>query len=197
MMNIKQNVDYIKEEMQNDEKMLESALRLESWFRRNQKPLIALVVILVLFGIGYSANTWYQANTQQKISNYYENALKGDESAITALKESKSNLYDLYRFKQALKNNDTESLKALESSKDSIIAQFAKMQNASLEKNLTALNSKDSGDLGYLQAAFLEIQAGNMQKAKEILSKIKNDSPIKELANTLAHFSIKGTKNAE
>ena len=69
MMNIKQNVDYIKEEMQNDEKMLESALRLESWFRRNQKPLIALVVILVLFGIGYSANTWYQANTQQKISN--------------------------------------------------------------------------------------------------------------------------------
>ena len=71
------------------------------------------------------------------------------------------------------------------------------MQNASLEKNLAVLNSKDSGDLGYLQAAFLEIQAGNTQKAKEILSKIKNDSPIRDLANALAHFSIKGTKYAE
>ena len=196
-MSIKQNVDYIKEEMQNDEKMLEGLLRLESWFRRNKKHLIALAVILVLFGGGYSANTWYQENTQQKLSNTYTNALKGDESAIAALKESKSNLYDLYRFQQALKNNDTESLKALESSKDSIIAQFAKMQNASLEKNLAVLNSKDSGDLGYLQAAFLEIQAGNTQKAKEILSKIKNDSPIRDLANALAHFSIKGTKYAE
>lgn len=196
-MSLKQNVEYIKEEMTNDEKMLEGLLRLESWFRRYKLALFTLLGILIVAIIGYIGNNYYQHNKQQNLANAYEKALKGDEVALKILKDSKSRLYDLYLFKNALKSNDTAMLKTLESSRDPIIAQFATAQTASLNKDINLLNSQNAGDFGYLQAALLEIKAGNLQKAREILAKIKNDSPIRDLANSLTHLSIKGTENAK
>ncbi|WP_299548554.1 hypothetical protein [uncultured Helicobacter sp.] len=196
-MSLKQNVEYIKEEMNNDEKMLEGLLRLESWFRRYKSALLTLFGIFIIAIVGYFGNNYYQENKQQNLANAYEKALKGDESALKVLKDSKSRLYDLYLYQNALKSNDTDTLKVLSNSKDPIIAQFAKAQVASLSKDLDMLNSQNSGDFGYLQAALLEIQAGNLQKAREILTKIKNDSPIRDLANALTHLSIKGIENAK
>lgn len=196
-MNLKQNVDFIKEEMSNDEKMLEGLIRFESWFKRYKTPLIALLVGVIVFALGYMGNNYYQENKQQELSRLYEKALKGEENAITSLKNSQSKLYDLYLFQKALKDNDKESLKSLESSKDPIIAQFSKVQNASLNSNLSILDSQEANDFGYLQAAFLEIEAGRIQEAKVILSKIQNDSLVRDFANALEHLSIQGTSNAK
>lgn len=196
-MSLKQNVDFIKEEMNNDEKMLEGLIRFESWFKRYKTTLIAFAIIILVLTFGYMGNHYYQETKQQEISNLYEKALKGDENALLALQNSKSKLYDLYLFQEALKTNDEKILKTLESSKDSIIAQFSKLQNASLSQNLNALDSKESGDFGYLQAAFLEIQAGKTQEAKVILSKIQNDSPVRDFANALEHLSIQGINNGK
>ncbi|TLD87830.1 tetratricopeptide repeat protein [Helicobacter sp. MIT 05-5294] len=196
-MSLKQNVDFIKEEMSNDEKMLEGLIRFEGWFKRYKIPLIALAVGIVLLSLGYMGNNYYQEKKQQEISALYTESLKGDEEAIALLKDSKSRLYDLYLFQNALKGNNLEELKALESSKDPVIAQFAKAQNASLNHDLSTLDSQVSGDFGYLQAAFLEIQAGKIQEAKVILSKIQNDSSVRDFANALEHLSIQGVKNAQ
>ena len=48
-MSLKQNVEYIKEGIDNDEKMLEGLLRFEGWFKRNKNLLIA-IAILIVFG---------------------------------------------------------------------------------------------------------------------------------------------------
>lgn len=196
-MSLKQNVDFIKEEMNNDEKMLEGLIRFESWFKRYKTTFIALTIIILVLIFGYMGNNYYQETKQQEISSLYKKALEGDENALLALQNSKSKLYDLYLFQEALKTNDEKTLKTLESSKDSIIAQFSKLQNASLSQNLNALDSKESGDFGYLQAAFLEIQAGKTQEAKVILSKIQNDSPVRDFANALEHLSIQGINNGK
>lgn len=196
-LSLKQNIEYIKKEMDNDEKMLEGLLRFESWLKRYKTIVLVLLGILIVASIGYVGNAYYQANQQQTLAEAYDRALKGDESAVAMLKKSQSRLYDLYLFQRALQSNDTATLKTLETSKDFIIAQFAKAQNASLNKDLDALNSQNAGDFGYLQASFLELEAGNPQKAREILAKIKNDSPIRDLANALTHLSIKGIHNAE
>ncbi|WP_297578265.1 hypothetical protein [uncultured Helicobacter sp.] len=196
-MSLKQNVDFIKEEMSNDEKMLESLIRFEGWFKRYKILLIALLIGIVVLAFGYMGNNYYQENQQQKLSNLYEEALKGDENAIISLKNSQSRLYDLYLFQKALESNNKETLKKLESCKDPIIAQFSKSQNASLNQDLNTLDSKESGDFGYLQAAFLEIQASKSKEAKVILSKIQNDSPIRDFANALEHLSIQGNNDVK
>ncbi len=196
-MSLKQNIEYIKKEMDNDEKMLEGLLRFESWLKRNKTTLLMLLAVLIVASVSYVGNVYYQKNKQQTLAEAYDRALKGDENAVAILKDSQSRLYDLYLFQHALKSNDTATLKTLETSKDFIIAQFAKTQNASLNQDLNVLNSQSAGDFGYLEASFLELQAGNPQKAREILSKIKNDSPIRDLANALTHLSIQGIHNAK
>ncbi len=196
-MNLKENVRYIREEMVSDEKMLEGLLRFESWLKRYKNILIGIAVLIVIFVAGYVGNQYYQAAKEQKIANDYAQALKGNTTSIESLKNSQSKLYDLYQFQKALQTNDTQALKTLESSKDPLIAQFAKIQKASLESDFSVLNTQSTGDFGHLQAAFLEIQKGNLQSAREILTKIPNDSPIKDLANALEHLSIKGIKNAQ
>lgn len=196
-MSLKQNVNFIKEEMGNDEKMLVGILRLESWFKRYKIPLIALVIGVMILSLGYIGNNYYQEKKQQEISSLYEKSLIGDKNAIVALKNSQSKLYDLYLFQKAVETNDKEILKTLESSKDPIIAKFAKTQNASLNQNLDILNSQASNDFGYLQAAFLEIQAGKIQEARAILSKIQNDSLVRDFANALEHLSIQGVNNVQ
>lgn len=196
-MSLKQNVNYIKEEINNDEKMLEGLIRFEGWFRRYKIPLVVIAVLLVLFGIGYSANNYYQESQKEKNAQLYQKAILGDEAALASLKESKSLLYDLYLYQKALKENDTTTLKALESSKDPMIAKLSKQQNQSLNQDLAGLNSKDSNELGYLEAAFLEIKKGNTKEAKAILAKVPNDSAIKEIANSLEHLTIKGISDAK
>ena len=50
-MSLKQNVNYIKEEINSDEKMLEGLIRIESWYKRYKIPLIILVALLVVGGV--------------------------------------------------------------------------------------------------------------------------------------------------
>lgn len=193
-MSLRQNVNYIKDEFNNNEKMLEGLIRFEKWFKHYKIPIIVLVAALISWLVVYNIMSYYQEKQQLKIANFYEKALLGDEMAIQSLKESQSKLYDLYLFQKALFANDKATLEQLQSSKDPIIAKFSKYQNASLNRNIEVLNLQDSTEFGYLQAAFLEIEKGDFKEAKNILEKIQNNSPTKDIANALEHLTIKGIK---
>ncbi|PZT48031.1 hypothetical protein B6S12_06085 [Helicobacter valdiviensis] len=193
-MSMKQNLNFIKEEINNDEKMLEGLIRFEGWFKRYKIPLIALAVFVILLGIGYYANGIYTNMQNEKNYNFYSQALQGDEKALNSLKESKSKLYDLYLFKNAIGNNDSKTLKSLESSKDPIIARFAKAQNASLNKDTSTLSQNSLGEFALLEAAYLQIQKGDFKAADAILLKIPDNSPTKEIANALTHLKAGSEK---
>ncbi|MDE5603378.1 MAG: hypothetical protein K2I71_05610, partial [Helicobacter sp.] len=143
-MSLQQNVDYIKNELNNNEKMLEGLIRFEGWFKHYKIPIIVLVVALVSWLVVYNIMSYYQERQKLKIANFYEKALLGDEVALEALKQSQSRLYDLYLFQKALSSNDKTILEQLQSSKDPIIAKFSKYQNASLNRNIEILDRQDS-----------------------------------------------------
>ncbi|CAM2974602.1 hypothetical protein [Helicobacter burdigaliensis] len=193
-MSMKQNLDFIKKEINNDEKMLEGLIRFEGWFKRYKTPLVILVVFMVLLCIGYYANGIYTDMQKQKNYNFYSKALEGDKEALQSLKNSKSKLYDLFLFKEAIASNDNDTLKTLENSKDSIIAKFAKAQNASLNKDIPELSQSSSGEFALLEAAYLQIQKGDFKAADTILLKIPDNSPTKEIANALMHLKAGDTK---
>ena len=180
-MSLEQNIHYIKEEFNKDEKLLASMIRFEKWIKRYKIYLIILAVFILGSIIIYTANEYYQEYQQQQISKLYDKSLLGDEESIQKLKQSQSKLYDLYLLKQAITNNNENSLDYLQSSsKDPFIAKLAKYQNASLKRDIRTLALKDSTELGYLEAAFLDIQKGNLQEARDILIKIQTTIPTKK-----------------
>lgn len=192
-MSLKQNVEYIKEGIDNDEKMLEGLLRFEGWFKRNKNLLIAVAILIVFGFIGYEANKIYADNKSEKNAKAYEMALKGDEKSMEMLKNSKSKLYDLYRFQNAVSSKDINTLKELQSSKDAMISKLAKYQYATLSKDSQALMDNDLESLGYLQNALIQIQNGKYKEAQEALNKAQNNPQTEEIANALKHLNLKGT----
>lgn len=153
-MSLRQNVNYIKDEFNNNEKMLEGLIRFEKWFKHYKIPIIVLVAALISWLVVYNIMSYYQEKQQLKIANFYEKALLGDEMAIQSLKQSQSKLYDLYLFQKALSSNDQVILEQLQSSKDPIIAKFSKYQNASLNRNIEVLNLQDSQSLAIFKLLF-------------------------------------------
>lgn len=190
-MDFKKGLGYIKQEIDTNEKMLESAFRIESVLRKYKTPLIIIITAIIVFLVGYNANNYYKEIKQEEFSKLYTLALKDDKDAIKKLEESQSHLYDLYLFQRAIKTEDIDTLKKLENSKVSLIAQLSRYQSASIEKNKDAL--KDSNiDLGKLQAALIDIQNKNLNEAKTILNSIPDDSFVKDISRELEHLSIKG-----
>lgn len=194
-LDFKKGLGYIKEEIDSNEKMLEGVFRLESVLRKYKMPLIAIIVAIIVFTIGYTANSYYRENKQQELSNLYTLALQDNKEAIVKLEESKSSLYDLYLFQKAIKTQDLETLKQLKNSKVDILAKFASYQSASIEKNKKELKSS-SIDFAKLQIALLDIQEKNINEARIMLDQVPNDSFVKEIAKELEHLSIKGETNA-
>lgn len=194
-LDFKKGLGYIKEEIDSNEKMLEGVFRLESILKKYKMPLIAIIVAIIVFTIGYSANSYYQENKQQELSSLYTLALQENKEAIAKLKESKSSLYDLYLFQKAVKEGDAEILNKLKDSKVAILAKFAEYQSASLDKNKTELENSTI-DFAKLQVALLNIQEKNTNEARTMLEQIPDDSFVKEIAKELEHLSIKGETNA-
>lgn len=194
-MSVENNVKYIKEELSNDEKMLEGLLRFEEWYKKYRKVILTLCVIAIVVLAGWLLYDYI--HTKQQESNYlaYETLVKNPEDAQAKEKLSKSNskLWDLWQFSEAIKNGDIQMLEQLKGSKDFMIAHLASYQLASLKQDSQSLQT-NSSDLAQLQAAFLLLPK-DKELAQKLLVKIPATSSAKEISNTLNHLSIKGLDN--
>ncbi|MGP1449864.1 MAG: hypothetical protein ACTTJS_01895 [Wolinella sp.] len=199
-MSLKENVNYIKEEIGQEEKMLEGLIRFEGWFKKYKLPLLALTGLIVATIIGSSGYEYLKEREAQKISAIYSKLLENpDDSALLAkLKSSGSTLYELFLFHKGSQNSDKAILEGLKDSKDEIIASLAAYQLASLSKDssqLATYTQKDKtlfGDLAFMGRAYLLMGEGKIAEANEILQKIPADSPIKSVAKFLEHYTLKG-----
>lgn len=199
-MSLKENVSYIKEEIGQEEKMLEGLIRFEGWFRRYKTLLLSALALLVALWVGLEGYGWYKEHQAQKANALYEQLLQNPTDAALAqeLQKSGSELYELFLFHKASQKSDTEALSALQGSKNEIIASLASYQIASLSKDsqkLEAYTQKEGvlfGDLALMGRAYLLMQEGKIEEAKVALDKISVDSPIKGVAKFLEHFTAKG-----
>ncbi|RAX54874.1 hypothetical protein CCY99_01635 [Helicobacter sp. 16-1353] len=194
-MSIKNNLNYIKNEFSNDEKILESAFKLEILYKR-YKHIIWGLGILILFGIcAYGIHSYYNEYNAKKYSNVYSSLLENPND--TALKEQlqKGNptLYSMFILQQALKNGNLSELESLSKDKNSLISSIALYHLGSFDRNISQLEQVDKyalGDLSKLQQAYELIDENKISEAQIILDKIPQDSQLNELKQLLKHYMI-------
>lgn len=198
-MSLKENIEMVKEELNQEEKMFENAVRTERFVKKYKMPLIGALTAIVVVLVG---NTLYQANVESKIASSNEAYMKllkspTDAQAIKTLKENNSALYDAWQLKLALENGDKTKLESLKSSKYSVVSDLAFYESATLNKDTSALNiytKKENAiykDMALLDASVLLMQAGKTEEAKEKLSEIDNKSSLKKTAQMLQHYGVK------
>ena len=198
VVSLKENIEMVKNELNSEEQFFEKAVQTERFVKKYKKPLIGLITAAILaIGTGSA----YDIYTQNKIdqSNAAFNVLMADPDDQTAQEQLRTlnpKLYDVWLLSKALKSKDQEALRTLQSSNAVAVADLAAYELSAIEEDVGGLENyaQKSGallkDLALIEVAVLLIEKGDVTSAKEKLSMIDMNSPLYELAQSLAHYGV-------
>lgn len=190
-MSIQDDVKYVKSELSGDEKILESAFKLETLYKKYKFVIWGTVAALLLFFIG---STVMESMKESRLADANKAFLTlqknpADAPALETLKTKNPALFELFTFSEAVKKQDAAALKTLSTSKNEVVADSSKYVTANLEKK--APESKLYKEMAELEGAYLAMKAGDTAKAKEKLDLIDARSPVAPLATLLKHATLK------
>jgi len=188
---IKDDVNFVKKELSSDEKVLESAFKLETIYKKHKGKIWSLLIVAVVVFAG-SATMESIHETKLATANEAFLALQvkaDDTEALKILKENNPALFELFSYSQAVKKHDAKALEVLSKSTNSIIADASAYTAATLNKK--PVDSKLYKEMALFDEAYLAIQAGDTKKAKAKLEEIDGRSPLAVLTEFLKHSLIK------
>lgn len=183
----------IKKELSSDEKVLESAFKLETIYKKHKVKIWLLIIVLVL---SFFTKIIIDKIESDKllVANSALISLQQDASNTEALETLKANnpkLYDLYLYSAAVKDENKDVLHELQNSENGIVADASKYSLEALESKLTD-DSKLYNEFALLSGAYSSIRNGELEMAKSKLELIDDRSPLGTVASYLMHATIKG-----
>ena len=190
-MSIKDDVNYIKNELSSEEKFLESFVKTERFFKKYKKLIVVLIIAVIVGSIAFLVKTkldeknLYEANIA--LSNFLEN---GNQNSLDELKEKNRDLYEIALYldaKNEFKNADI-NLKYL---KELLDFQVALLNSNQSELDLVSKKADFLlKDYAIFNQALILVNNQKYAEAREILGKISQDSRAFELATLLKHYLV-------
>lgn len=210
-MSIKNNIKQIQEEFKGDEKILESAFKLERLYYKYKYILFAIIAILVVWFAYHEFSSYQKDKKAIATTQIYNQLIKdpNNQALLDDLKANSKDLFDLFEYSQAMKNADTQKLKSVIDSRSGIdknpdiIKIMADYQYSSYLKNYQGLeNATNTGmkDLALLQEAHLLQQNSKTQQAQNLLNQIIHStlpSPSLQIAVLLKHYGVSDHNSLE
>ena len=190
-MSIKDDVNYVKKELTGDEKILESAFKIEGLYKKYKFVIWGVAAALILFFAGKTAmDAMHEAKLAEANQAFLTLQTKADDTqALQTLKEKNPALFELFSFAQAVKKQDVKALNTLAGSSNAVIADSSKYVAATLENKSS--DSKLYKELALLEEAYLAIKAGDVKSARSKLELIDERSSFSMLASLLKHSTLK------
>lgn len=191
-MSMKENVDFVKEELNSEEKFLEGTVKVERFYKKYKALIIGLVTILVVALIAFGVSNYLNEKNAIASNIAFDKVIADptDKEALNTLKESNNKLYEVALYLQAKKDGKypetnipylkelTEYQKALTSSDVSKLNTLS-MQNDFLLKEFAIFNK-----------ALILVNEGKYKEAKIALNLIQKSSKASELSTLLQHHLL-------
>jgi hypothetical protein len=191
---LKEGISQIKDELDSQERFLESIIKLERFFKKHLKSVVFFIVLVIVVVFTMVFYDYLKTDRLKESNKIYLSLLKSpDEISLKRLEDINVKLYNLYRFQVALKSGDISKLKEIELSvKDPILENLLKYQISSLEeKGLLKYSQMDNTvlkDLSIIEAAIISFENNSSEKAEDILSFIGSDSSFYQMKQSLKHY---------
>jgi hypothetical protein len=191
-MSIKENANYVKNELSSDEKLLESVLKFETLYKKHKIKIWAILAAVVLFFISVAASQAWRDHKNEKANEALLQlaANPDNKEALAELEKNNQSLYELYSYQIASQKNDIKKLEELSKSQNQMIADLSGYAVGSLNQK-----PKDSvyyQDLVTIEKAYEAISKKDFAKAKELLDTIDEKSPMHSVAKLYKHYTISG-----
>jgi len=104
-LSIKENLESVKNELNQEEKFFEQAVKTERFVKKYKRPLITLAGAVLVLIVGMTAYDYYQKNKIEKANAAYLALVKNsaDSAAAGDLKSLSPALYDAWQLSVATK----------------------------------------------------------------------------------------------
>lgn len=198
-MSLKEDLVTVKEQLNAEEQVIENYIKSERFFKRYKKVFIGVGIAFVLGATSYVGFNIYAEHNREKANEAYSILLKDPKntSALETLKNSNERLYNIFMFAQAMHSDNVEALKKVAINQEPIISDIAAYQSALLSNDTVGMKKYGANqnavfkELAVLAEAKTLMESGKSAKARDVLEKIPFDSPLKEAAMMMAHFTVK------
>ena len=191
-MSLKENVNYVKDELNTEEKFLESFVKVERFYKKYKLIIIVAFVIIIGGAIAlYTIKSIQDANKIEAniaFSKVLENPK--DIDAMNILKEKSTQLYQIAEYIQANKEGKPSDTQV------KYLKELSTYQKALEEKDITKLNTVSMQndfllkEFAIFNKALILTNEGKYEDAKLALKLIPSDSKVNDLVNTLKHFLV-------
>ena len=190
-MNIADAGKEIKKELSGDEKVLESAFKLETLYKKHKFKIWGIAAALVIFFGGKAIQqTMHEAQLAQANEAFLVlQKNPTDKESFKILEENNPALLELFFYSQAVKNQDAKTLKTLSTSKNTVIADASAYSAGVINKQ--PVDSTLYNEMALFEEAYVAIGAGDVKTAKEKLELIDERSPLAVITGFLKHSIIK------
>lgn len=188
-MSLKDNVNYIKEEISTEEQFLEGFVKFERIYKKYKFIIISSVALLVIGVAGSAIKDYIDNDTKQKANIAYNKLLvnSNDTASLAILKDSNEKLYNIFMAmtKQDGATVDTPYLKELTEYSTAL----EKSDMATLN-SLTLNQEFILSEYALINKALLQTKNGEYKEAKATLSLISKESPVSQIADSLKHHLV-------
>ncbi|WP_428025237.1 hypothetical protein [Arcobacter sp.] len=190
-MSLKDNMDFVKEELNSEEKFLESFVKIERFFKKYKQIIISVAAIIVLAIVAFSVTSYLKEQNKIKANIVFQELLKNpnDKKALESLKDLNTRLYEIVLYSQKANEKDitinTEFFKELLAYEKAVKEQnINKLNDVSMEKNFLLK------EFAIFNRALILTENGKYQEAKDALKMIPETSQVKDLVALLNHYLI-------
>jgi len=191
-MSLKENVEFVKKELDSEEKFLESFVKVERFYKKNKKILLAGVVALVVGVSGYSIKNYVNAQNKAQSNIAFTQFLNdnNNEAALATLKDTNTRLYNVALYIKSKNSPTTDVVN------DKYLGTLVAYKKAIEEKNIEQLNTlsmqKDFllKEFALFNKALILTQEGEYSQAKQTLQLIQKDSQVSDLVALLNHYLL-------
>lgn len=191
-LSIKDSINEAKEKFESDEKMLASAFKFEKFYKKYKLLVLGTVGAVILFFGGTAVMNMIEVQRLEAANEAYIKLSKDTKNvaALADLKEKNPILFELFEYKNAMENNNTEVLKTLSSSKNELISDIAGYHLAIMRGK--EASSDLYAEVAVVNNAHLLIKQGKVSEANDELSAIEEKSPLYNISKIMKHYVIKG-----
>jgi hypothetical protein len=191
-MSIKENVDYVKEELNSQEKFLENFVKGERFYKKYRALIFAFIAIIVIGTIGIIIKNNVDESNKLEANIAFSKIIQdgNDTQSLEVLKNKNEKLYEVALFLQAKKENKPVEINI------PLLKELSKYQLALANKDIDGLNNLSMQsdfllkEFAIFNKALLLSDEGKYEDAKAALKLIPESSKAFELANLLNHYLL-------
>lgn len=187
-MGLKDNLKAVKNELDTEEQFIENFIKGERFIRKYKFYISAIVIVLIAWFIGDFTISKINEYEIKKANEIYANLLQNpnDKNLLKKLKNKNINLYAVFLLKENIDDFNNTTFQ------NELRQIYSNTQTNPLLKNIIALSLGDKSiflkNYDKLLEAYRLLEQNKIEEANILLSQIKENSNLSQIAKNLKHY---------